>query len=108
MSVKAARCPVCKRLKKRSNPANGRYWLLLHLIADGLKPEGKQHSAEVWHVYFKQRFLGVDEVTMPNKKVIQIPKSSAELDTDEFGTYMMQVELWAQERNIFMDELEPS
>lgn len=108
MSEKPQRCPTCKRLKKRSNPANGRYWLLLHLIADGLKPEGHQHSADVWHVYMKQRFLGVDEVMMPNKKVMQMPKSSAELDTAEFADYMMKVEMWAQTHNIFMDELEPT
>lgn len=105
MSQKAQRCPTCKRLRKRSNPANARYWLLLHLIADNIKPEGTAHTAEVWHHYFKQRFVGSDEYTLPNKKVIQIPKSSADLDTAEFADYMMQVEMWAQKHEVYMDDL---
>lgn len=102
---KSSRCPVCKRLKKRSNPSNARYWLLLHLIAEGVKPEGKDYSPETWHAYMKMRFIGADEIKMPNGKTINVPKSSAELDTQEFNEFMMQVEIWAQERNIFMEEL---
>lgn len=102
---KPNRCPVCKRLKKRSNPSNARYWLLLHLIADGVKPLGQQYSPESFHTLFKLRFLGADEIKMPNGKTINVPKSSAELDTEEFSDYMMKVELWAQDHNIFMEEL---
>lgn len=102
------RCPKCHRLMKRSNPANARYWLLLHLIADKIKPEGKTYTPEQYHIYFKSRFIGVDEVTLPNKRTIQIPKSSADLDTQEFAEYMAKVEEWAQEREVYMDELEPT
>ena len=103
-----ARCPTCHRLKKRSNPANARYWLLLHLVSEGIKPEGMQHSPEVWHTYFKQRFIGVDEYRLPNGKTLQIPKSSAELDTQEFNEYMQKVEEFAMSRNVYMDEMEPT
>jgi hypothetical protein len=102
------RCPTCHRKRTRSNPANARYWLLLHLIADNVKPEGQSYTAEVWHNYMKQRFLGSDEFMLPNKKVVQYPKSSAGLDKDEFNTYMAAVEAWAMERNIYLDELEPT
>ena len=106
--VAPVRCPTCRQLKKRGNPANARYWLLLHLIADKLKPEGQSHSAELWHVYMKQRYIGVNEVTMPNKQTLLMPKSSADLNTSEFAEYMMKVELLAQERDVYMDELEPT
>lgn len=106
MSQKAIRCPTCRQLKKRSNPANARYWLLLHLIADGVKPEGIQHAPDTWHCYFKQRYIGVDEIRMPNGHELKIPKSSADLDTAEFADYMMKVEQWAMERNIYMEEMQ--
>lgn len=108
MKPVAIRCPTCRQLKRRTNPANARYWLLLHLIADNVKPEGQQHAPETWHVYFKQRYIGVDEVKMPNGHVINIPKSSADLDTAEFATFMASVESWAMERNVYMDEMEPT
>ena len=105
---KAERCPTCKRLKRRSNNANARFWLLLHLIAENVKPEGKAYTAEQFHIYFKQKFLGMNEVALPNGKTIMFPKSTAELDTAEFAEHMAKVEQWAIERNIFMDELEPT
>lgn len=108
MKAAALRCPTCRQLKKRGNPANQRYWLLLHLIADGVKPEGQTYSPEQFHIYFKTRFIGVDEIRMPNGHELRIPKSSADLDTAEFAAYMQNVEAWAMERNIFMDELEPT
>lgn len=102
--MKPDRCKACGRVKKRSTEANRRYWLILHLIADRLEPEGQKFSAETWHTYFKQRYLGVDEIRLPNKKVVLQPKSSAELDKDAFADYMMAVETWAQEHDVYLDE----
>ena len=102
------RCPTCHRKRTRTSAANSRYWLLLHLIADKVKPEGAAHSAEVWHEYFKQRFLGMDEFILPNKKVIRTQKSTAELETQGFSDYMSQVEIWAMDRDIYMDEADPT
>lgn len=99
------RCPTCKRKLKRTNEANRRYWLLLHMIAETLKPEGQQYTAEVWHTYFKSKLLGADDVRMPNGKVIAVPKSSAELAKDEFHDYVCKVEAWANEKGVFLDEV---
>jgi hypothetical protein len=103
--TKRQRCPTCKRLEQRSTQANARYWLLLHEIATNLKPQGNVYSAEQWHTYFKSRFLGCDEVTMPNGKALQIPRSSADLDTSEFNDYQTQVEAWAAERDVFLADM---
>lgn len=99
------RCPACGRLEKRSTQANARYWLLIHLIADNVKPNGQAFGAEQWHTYFKSRFLGCDEIAMPNGKALQIPKSSADLDTSEFADYQTQVEQWASERDVFLADM---
>jgi len=108
MAAKPERCALCHRLKKRSNVANARYWLLLHRIADKVRPEGKQYSPESFHAFFKQRFIGMDDVTLPNGKVIPMLKSSADLDKDEFNIYMANVESWAMEREIYLDEMAES
>jgi hypothetical protein len=100
------RCPTCHRKRTRSNPANARYWLLLHKIAEQVKPEGKLYSAEQWHYYFKARNLGCEEFNLPNRKVLQIPKSTADLPTDEFNDYMAKVEHWGIEHNVFLEEME--
>ena len=99
------RCPTCKRRIRRSSEANRRYWLVLHTVAEQIKPEGQQYSAETWHNYFKMRFIGAEDFKLPNGKVIVMPKSSAELDKGEFHEYAEQVELWANARGVYLDEL---
>jgi hypothetical protein len=78
---------------------------LLHLIAENVKPDGKAYNAEQWHLYAKSRWLGCDDVKMPNGKVLTIPKSSAELSVAEFNDYMTQLEAWAGERDVYLEDL---
>jgi hypothetical protein len=78
------------------------------MIADKVKPQGIAHTAETWHEYFKQRYLGMDEFVLPNKKTIMTQKSTTELETTDFSEYMAKVESWAMERDIFMDETNPT
>ena len=100
------RCPTCKRKKTRSHQANARYWLLLHLIAERLKPQGHVYSADTWHCYMKQRYLGCVDTAMPNGKTQSIPRTTTELDTSEFADYMCKVEVWAGEHDVYLDEME--
>lgn len=97
------RCKLCGRRNRRSNPANARYWLLLHLAASKLTPGGQTYSAEQFHIYYKTRFLGCDDFTLPNGKTVAIPKSSAELDVSEFNEYMTQVESDLADRDVFLE-----
>ncbi len=60
---------------------------------------------ETLHVYYKLRFLGGSEHALPNGKTVLLPKSTADLDTVEFGDYMTQVEADLNERDIFLDEV---
>lgn len=99
------RCPTCHRLHKRSHPQNARYWLLLHAIADKVRPLGVEHSAEIWHEYFKSRYIGCDDVTLPNGRVLTRTKSTTDLDVAEFNDYMARVEEWARDRDVWLDEI---
>ena len=101
-----ARCPTCHRRIKRSNPANARYWLLLHELADKLRPGGQAYSAEQYHEYYKSRFLGCDEMKLPNGKTLVLPRSSADLDSSEFAEYVGKVEADAAERGVYLADME--
>ena len=101
--MSAKRCPACGRRERRSNPANARYWLLLHTIAAKLKPGGQAYSAEQYHAYYKSRFLGCDDVALPNGKVLTIPRSTAQLESTEFAEYVTKVEADAAERGVYLD-----
>lgn len=99
------RCPTCRRRMKRSSEANRRYWMLLHLMADKIKPNGESYSAETWHTWAKSRFIGCDDVRLPNGKVLAIPKSSADLDTGEFSEFMTALEAFANERGVWLEDI---
>lgn len=66
----------------------------------------QKFTAEIWHEYFKSRFLGMNEVYLPNGKTLHKSRSSAELDTTEFATFMEQVEQFAAERGVYLDAVE--
>jgi hypothetical protein len=102
--VKPDRCPTCKRLLRRSNPQNARYWALLHKIAH--KILGGEYNVESWHHYLKSEFLGCNDVMLPSRKVLTIPNSTAGLDVAEFNDYMTKVEAWAAERDVYLDDWE--
>lgn len=105
MAVKPTitRCPTCGRKRRRSTGANARYWLLVSMIASEIKPQGAIYSSETFHEYFKQRYLGADEIKLPNGKTIIRPHSTADLSTDEFNAYMEKVELWASEHGVWLE-----
>ena len=50
----------------------------------------------------------MDDVTLPDGKVIHRAKSSSDLTTDEFNEFMGKVEEFAMERDIYLDQLEPT
>lgn len=102
--TKEKRCPACGRKEIRSSEANRRYWALLHEIAEKVKPEGKEYSAETWHTYFKQKLLGNIEVNLPNGKTIQVPQTTTALDTSQFHEFSTQVEVWAANRGVTLPE----
>ena len=98
------RCPTCGRSEIRSSEANRRYWALVNLIAERIKPEGIEYSPETWHIYFKQKILGNIEIMLPNGKTTQVPQTTTALDTSQFHDYTMQVEHWASNRGVFLPE----
>lgn len=106
MKPTVTRCPTCKRKRTRTSNANRYYWLLLYAIADKVQPEGKHYAAESYHLYFKSKYLGCNDVQMPNGKTMAVPRTTTELDTSEFAEYVQRVETWAAKRDVFVEALE--
>lgn len=99
-----ARCPTCKRRMTRSSEANKRYWALLHLIAEKLHPRKQTYSTDTWHLWAKSKWLGAEEFKLPNGVTMTIPNSTADLDIAEFSDFMTQVEAWANEHGVFLED----
>ena len=105
MTSKPTRCPACHRRFKRSNPQNSLYWTLLHAAAARLKPQGVSYSPDSYHLYFKSRYLGAEDVPLPNGKTMVVPHSTADLDVTEFSDYYTKVEADLAERGIYLEDL---
>lgn len=81
---------VVRTLRRpRTVDQNKRYWLIIGFIHE---VTGEDRNA--LHEHCKAKFLGVDRHEVQGR-VYEIPRSSAELNTKEFGEYMDQVEAWA-------------
>lgn len=111
-----ARCPSCGRRQRRSSDANARYWALLHVLSERVRPSGTLYSVETWHTYCKSRWLGCDEIVLPAAisnpasteraipRLLLIPRSTADLEVDAFSDYMTQVEAWCADKGVFLPD----
>lgn len=90
---------VLRPLKaKRSGDQNKRMWALLREVAATVWVDGRQYADETWHLHFRQTFIGMDEVVMPDGKVVATPISTTTLNVEDMGTYMQNIEQWCVEQ----------
>lgn len=109
---------VIRPLKiKRTGDQNRRYWALLRDVAATVwvsmpVSAGNRHSEwemrlcsdEVWHVFFRREFIGLDEARMPDGTKIEVPISTTTLTVDEMTTYMRDIEQWCVEQGFPLAE----
>ncbi|EPV8688287.1 recombination protein NinB [Pseudomonas aeruginosa] len=85
---------VLRPLKsKRSIEQNKRYHALLRDLSAVAWLDGRQYGPEAWAEYFKQTFIGWDDLPGGGKRGI----STTTLSVAEFGDYMTRIEAWAAE-----------
>lgn len=77
----------------------------MHMMAER-EWRGQRYSAEHMHLYYKSRFLGCDDVSLPNGRVLTIPRSSADLGVDEFAEYFDKVQADCAERGVYLADME--
>jgi hypothetical protein len=87
---KAVQITVGKEVRKRTNPQNSYYWLILTLIGKDLG-----YSANDVHELMKTTFL--KRPLWVRGKFIPTTRSSTSLDTADFTTYIEEIRQWAAE-----------
>lgn len=90
--------------EQRRNTQNSKYWHVIHEIAEQLHINGKLMSPESWHEWSKRKFIGVREIRLPNGEVLLLGKSSTNLSVNEFADYIQELEAWAVEHGVVINE----
>ena len=99
------RCPVCgSNTVKRTGSQNRIYWALLQMITEQLPVKGQNYNANAWHVYLAQRYLGCNDITLPNGKVVVMPVSTSSLTKEEFAEYFDRCLVWAAEHGVVLPD----
>jgi len=104
------------RIRRRSSQQNRRHWAMMNTIADQMpsQREGEWVAPEIFHEYFKRRYLGViliDEhgnvtdstSTVIDGRTIVIPHPSKTLDKVSFNKWDQMIDCWMAENDIIMD-----
>lgn len=90
--------------EQRRNSQNRLYWQVLTEISEQLG----HGTDEVWHEYFKRKFLGVKEVILPDGQIHYAGLSSADLTVGDFTDYITSIEAWATERGVIFNVDNPT
>ena len=88
-----------KKRKKRSNPQNAYYWgIVLPMMQTGFYNNLGEHvGIQEAHEFLKGRFLFREVVNQELGEVIKLSKSTTELSTIEWETYMDQIRAFSTE-----------
>ena len=87
---------------RRTNSQNSRYHAIVAEISERAVVAGKRYDVEAWKEFFKQKFIGTEE--LPGGSVRGI--STTTLDIGEFADFMNKIEAYAaQELGI---DIEPT
>ena len=88
----------------RTTAQNSFYWATLTAISEQVMPGGKAHDPDIWHSYFKAKFLPGRMIELPNGQVIEQEPTTTGLTKAQFNDYVEQVYAWATERGLTMSD----
>jgi len=79
----------------RTGAQNRLYWIWMKQVSTQMFEAGYAlKSDKVWHLYFRQEFLGIRPVEIMGKMLEELI-STTELNTKEFTDYLEKIELYA-------------
>ena len=78
---------------KRSIEQNKRYHAMLRDLSAVAWLDGRQYGPDAWAEFFKQAFIGWDDLPGGGRRGL----STTTLSVQEFGDYMTKIEQWAAE-----------
>lgn len=82
---------------KRTVDQNSRLHALLRDISEQAWVNGRQFDQETWKEMARRKWIGVEEITLPDGTRTERGISTTTLTVDEFGQFMNQIELYAAE-----------
>ena len=96
-AVKNARQGWVVRIEppNRTSAQNSFYWATLHAISEQIRPQNQAHDPDVWHAYFKTRYLPGRMIELPNGQVMESEPTTTGLTKAQFSDYVEQVLEWA-------------
>lgn len=87
-----------KKKSRRSLQQNKYYWsVVVALVHEGFREMGNDVSLEETHEYLKARFNYKEIVNTSVGEVMNVPKSTTELNKEEFGEYIERIQQFAAE-----------
>ena len=75
----------------RTLEQNALYWSTVHEVAENVTLDGKRFTPQVWHIYFKQRFLPGRIIELPNGQIMEAEPTTTELTKEEFSEFIEEV-----------------
>jgi predicted RNA-binding protein YlxR (DUF448 family) len=87
---------VAEHKAQRSGEQNRLFHALLNQIAEQATVDGRQYSAEVWKEQIRRRFIGLEEIDLPDGTRTERGISTKSLNVGEFSNLIEIVRAWAQ------------
>lgn len=81
---------------KRSGEQNRLFHALLNVIAENAAVEGKFYDMETWKEHVRRKFIGTEEINLPDGSRLERGISTASLTVPEFTLLIERVQAWAQ------------
>jgi hypothetical protein len=82
---------ACPFEPKRSLHQNRWLWWTLQVVADQVMVDGRKYDAEVWHEYYKRKFLGFREVVIHGQGYV-VANSTTKLTDRQMREYRYMIE----------------
>lgn len=95
-SQKPLTVTVAEHRVKRSEEQNRLLHAVLNSISEQATVGGKYYSPEVWKEHVRRKFIGLDEIDLPDGTRIERGLSTTSLSVAEFSNLIEIVRAWAQ------------
>ena len=79
------------RQPSRTLEQNALYWSTVQEVAKYVAINGRKFTPQVWHIYFKQRFLPGRIIELPNGEIMEAEPTTTELTKEEFSEFVTEV-----------------
>jgi hypothetical protein len=100
-ACKASGEPLCVEItqkgSKRSTEQNRRFHALLNCISEHAWVNGKQFDSETWKEFARRKWIGMEEINLPDGTRVERGISTTTLSVSEFADLMTKLESYAAE-----------